>query len=246
MNSKLKSLLLVGACFPVMSYATSSLTVGLGKTDFELNTPTRTETQFTSTDWTDLSFTFVGVSDEGLFFSADYRVAQNGEHTTFTDDLGRKAPSDIDDTRFGLTVGGENFYVGYLSYSTSILAPNGRTSGAGTVTYDLQGFTAGLKFQAALGTQGDVFQYGFGGLMADAELSQDYINSTSSYDASYDSTFGYFYGFGIAGPLGTSGLAYSIKYEVQKINFDAVFDSDAVELDDERSRMSASLTYVFL
>ncbi|MGR0278164.1 hypothetical protein ACUM5Y_03835 [Marinomonas dokdonensis] len=193
-----------------------------------------------------MSLTFVGVSDDGIFFSADYRVAQSAEHTTFTDDLGEKAPSDLDDTRLGISVGGENFYVGYLQYSTDILAPDTRTSGAGSVTYDLQGFTAGLKFQTPLGTQGHVFQYGFGGLMADAELSQAYINSTYTYDVDYDSTFGYFYGFGLAGPLGTSGLAYSVKYEVQKINFDAIYDNDAVELEDERSRLSASLTYVFL
>ncbi|MDB4838011.1 hypothetical protein OAH87_06040 [Marinomonas sp.] len=257
MNYKRNIAIVLSVVISPLTFAesVSSLTIGMGNTDYSLSVPSNNDPEFTSTSWQDLNLSYVSRSiSSGVFFSVDYRISQSADHTTFyntydsdADDYGEKTASDLDDTRLSISFGNGPIYVGYLQYSTDIMAPEEQTSGFGSVTYDLKGFTAGLNFSSSLGSKGHVLQYGFGGLMAIADLTQ--VNLTDDddhYIVEYDSSFGYFYGVGVAGPIGTSGFAYSIKYEVQKINFDAIYDDGAVELDDERSRLSASLTYVFL
>tara|TARA_R110001583_G_scaffold194641_1_gene366069 strand:- start:1392 stop:2117 length:726 start_codon:yes stop_codon:yes gene_type:complete len=235
-----KAIIFASLISPMAWAGTGALTAGVGKTSFDLIMPKQT---FTSADWTDLSLTYTNRFDAGGFFNVDYRTSLAAEHDTFADDSGELTPADLDDTRLSVTLGGENWYVGLLKTSTDIKAPEGRTSGAGAVSYDLIGMTLGFKAASEI-TDGHYFQYGAGVLMAEADLKQVYINSGSEYNANYDATFGYFYGLGFSGPLGTTGLAYALKYEVQKIDFESY--ENIQELEDKRSRISASLTYVFL
>lgn len=241
MKVKLLTIVIAASLGSPMAFAIDALTVGKGKTDFELITPNQT---FTSAEWDDLSLTYTSRSNSGGFFNIDYRTSLSAEHNTFADDTGSAAYADLDDTRLSITAGGEVFYVGYLQSDTTISAPTGRSSGAGTVNYDLEGFTIGFKNAAHLG-DGHYFQFGAGYLLASADLTQVYINSSTVYSAEYSYSSGYFYGLGLSGPIGTSGFAYSLKYEIQKIDLEGI-DSDTDKLEDERSRVSANLTYVFL
>lgn len=237
MNKKMIAGLVASSVFsvPVWADGTKAITVGIGKTDYELSLPNRSSNQvFTSTDWTDVDLVYTYRTTDKFFFNIGYRTAINAEHDTFS-----AGTSDLEDERISITIGAGALYVGYLNYSTNIIAPS--TSTSNSVEYELYGFTTGLQFSNGISDDdAHRFQWGGGLLFAEAELTQ------GDYNPDYDLTMGYFLGAGFSGPLGSSGFAYSLKYEYQKINLDATYDTSAVELDDKRTRISAALTYVFL
>lgn len=234
MNHLLKSVALMSLISaPNVLAGTHLVTGGLGQTDYEL---TQNSETFTSADWLDFEGAYTYVDDDsGFFFNAKYRTAMSATHNTFSG-----LESDLSNSRVSLSVGTGMIYVGYLKYNTTLSAPTGSFNG--DVDYELGGFTFGLADSFPIGSGGHAIRWGLGMLMAEAELDQ--INSDgSSFTPEYDYTLGYFAGAGIGGPIGSTGLAYGVQYEYQFIEFDSI-DSNPV-LEDTRSRLSASITYVF-